>query len=164
MIYEIRNMEEADWPLVREIYNQALLEGKSTFQTECPDYSDWNRNHLQNCRYVITVHEKVVGWCAISATSSRKVYKGVVEVSIYIDNSYRNKGLGKALLNYLCTESERSGYWCLYASIFSNNFPSINLHKKCGFREIGYRENIAKDRFGQWQNSTLLERRSKKIY
>lgn len=122
-------MEEADWPLVREIYDQALLEGKSTFQTECPDYSDWNRNHLQNCRYVITVHEKVVGWCAISATSSRKVYKGVVEVSIYIDNSYRNKGLGKALLNYLCTESEGSGYWCLYASIFSNNFPSINLHK-----------------------------------
>lgn len=164
MIYEIRDMKEADWPMVREIYNQALLEGKSTFQTECPDFSDWNRDHLPNCRYVITIHEKVVGWCAISATSSREVYRGVVEVSIYIDNFYRNRGLGKALLNYLCMESERNGYWCLYASIFSINIPSINLHKKCGFREIGYRENIAKDRFGQWQNTTLLERRSKKIY
>lgn len=42
MEYEIRNMQEADWSIVREIYNQALLEGRSTFQTECPDYPEWN--------------------------------------------------------------------------------------------------------------------------
>lgn len=164
MIYEIRDMYETDWSTVRHIYNQALLEGKSTFQTDCPDYPDWNRNHLPDCRFVITIQGKVAGWCAVSATSSRKVYEGVVEVSIYIDNSYRNNGLGKALLDFLCMESERSGYWCLYASIFSNNITSIHLHKRCGFREIGYRENIAKDRFGKWQNTTLLERRSKNIY
>lgn len=60
----------------------------------------------------------------------------------------------------LCEETEKAGYWSLYSAIFSINKASIALHKKCGFREIGYREKIAKDRFGVWQNTTLMERRN----
>ena len=80
-------------------------------------------------------------------------------VSIYIDNKYQGSGIGTKLLKKLCNESEKRGYWCLYVAIFSINRPSIELHKKCGFREIGYRERIAKDRFGKWQNTVLMERR-----
>ncbi len=112
-------------------------------------------------RFVILYGEKLVGWCAISKTSSRKAYEGVVEVSIYIDAQYRGKGLGTYLLEHLCSVTEQLGYWCLYAAIFSKNTASIALHKKCGFREIGYRERIARDRFGNWQSTTLLERRVK---
>ena len=93
---------------------------------------------------MILLDGKVAGWCAISPTSSREVYKGVVEVSIYVDVDCRSRGLGEALLERLCEESEEKGYWCLYASIFSVNEASIRLHKKLGFREIGYREKIAK--------------------
>lgn len=71
------------------------------------------------------------------------------------------KGLGTYLLEHLCSVTEQLGYWCLYAAIFSKNTASIALHKKCGFREIGYRERIARDRFGNWQSTTLLERRVK---
>jgi phosphinothricin acetyltransferase len=160
MEYEIREMRKSDWEYVSNIYTQSLIEGKATFQTKCPDYETWDRNHLTDCRFVMVTGETVIGFCTLGATSARDVYRGVVEVSIYFDSEYRGLGLGSRLLKYLCKESEKKGYWCLYVAIFSINKASIHIHKKCGFREIGYREKIAKDRFGKWQNTTLLERRN----
>ena len=74
----IREMQKADWNRVSEIYQQALLAGKSTFNTVCPDYDEWDNNHIKDCRYVAEIDDMVVGWIAISPTSSRKAYKGVV--------------------------------------------------------------------------------------
>lgn len=153
-------MTEKDWYYVCNIYKEALAEGKSTFQTECPTYEKWDAGHLQDCRMVITVGDEIAGWCALSPTSSRDAYRGVAEVSIYVAAKFRSKGLGTALLNKLAEDSRKEGIWCLYAAIFSINEPSIALHKKCGFRVIGYREKIAKDRFGCWQDTTLLEKRN----
>ena len=161
MDFVIREMKDSDWERIKEIYKQAILEGKSTFQTECPTYENWDKGHLKDCRFVMLVGDVVIGWCATSATSTREAYKGVIEVSVYFDQEFRGKGLGTHLLNHLCEISDEKGYWCLYAAIFSINEASINLHKKCGFREIGYREKIAKDRFGKWRNTTLLERRNR---
>lgn len=155
----IREMCETDWKRVAEIYEQGLSSGTATFNTECPSYTDWNNSHIKECRYVYEESGKVVGWIAISPTSSRCVYKGCVEMSIYIDSAYRGKGIGTALVNHLISESQKAGYWSIYSAIISINEASIKLHKKCGFREIGYRERIAKDRFGNWQNTTLMEYR-----
>lgn len=83
-----------------------------------------------------------------------------MEVSVYVDENFRGKGIGTGLLKKLCAEMKNYGYWSLYAAVFSSNEASIALHKKCGFREIGFRERIAKDKFGRWQNTTLLEYRS----
>jgi len=160
----IREMKKQDWQRVQEIYQHALIIGKSTFQTDVPSYEEWNQAHLEDCRYVIVYDDKVVGWCTLGCTSARQVYAGVVEVSIYIDSHYQSLGLGKQLLQHLCVESEKKGYWCLYSSVFAINEASLQLHKKCGFREIGYREKIAKDRFGQWQDTILFEKRSQHIF
>lgn len=156
----IREMTPNDWERVTDIYEQGLVRGTSTFNTKCPTYEEWDAGHIKDCRYVYISDEKVVGWIAISPSSGRCVYKGCVEVSIYIDEAYQGKGIGTALLEKLCEDTEKAGYWSLYSTIFSINKVSIALHKKCGFREIGYREKIAKDRFGVWQNTTLMERRN----
>jgi len=98
----------------------------------------------------------------IISASKREVYKGVAEISIYISENYRNLGVGKTLLTQLINESEKAGFWTLQAGIFSDNKASIALHKSLGFREIGYREKIAKlDNI--WHDNTILERRSKII-
>ncbi|NLU23905.1 MAG: N-acetyltransferase [Clostridiales bacterium] len=153
-------MRPSDWPRVCAIYGRAVEEGMSTFQTECPSYEQWDASHLPDCRLVLTVGDTVAGWCALSPTSSRPAYLGVVEDSIYLDPAYRRQGVGAALLQKLCQESEKAGYWSIYACIYSINTGSCRLHEACGFRKIGYREKIAKDRFGQWQDTTLYERRS----
>lgn len=124
----------------------------------CPSYLEWDTNHIQECRYVAVASNQVIGWVAISPTSYRECYKGVVSLSIYIDHDYRSNGVGKKLLEHLCKESEQRGYWCISAVIFSNNEASLRLHASCGFRQVGYREKIARDRFGDWQYTILMER------
>ena len=156
----IREMRDEDWETVAEIYKQGLEEGTSTFNTECPSFTEWNEGHVKNCRFVFEEEGKVVGWIALSPSSSRCAYKGCVEMSVYVDRNYRGHGIGTALVNTIIQEAEKDGYWSIYSAIFSINKASIALHKKCGFREIGYRERIAKDRFGKWQNTTLMEYRA----
>jgi phosphinothricin acetyltransferase len=103
---------------------------------------------------------QVLGWAALSPVSKRRVYNGVAEVSVYVTGSARGKGIGRALLEALIENSEQAGMWTLQASIFPENVASIELHLKCGFREVGRRESIAKLN-GVWRDTILLERRSK---
>ena len=156
----IRAMQKSDWDAVRRIYQEGIRRG-ATFQRECPGYEQWDKLHCPDCRLVLEEDGRVVGWCALSHTSPMEAYRGVAEVSIYLEEAYQNRGLGTQLLTQLCKESERCGYWSLYAVVLCNNEASYRLHEKCGFRQIGYRERIARDRFGRWQNTAVFERRSK---
>lgn len=153
----IREMNKNDWTRIEEIYLQGIEKGTATFNTKCPSYEEWDKGHLENCRFVYEDEGKVVGWVAISPTSSRCVYKGCVEMSVYVDNDYQGKGIGTGLVERLLKEAWEQGYWSILSTVISINTASIALHKKSGFREIGYREKIAKDRFGNWQNTTLFE-------
>ena len=156
----IRAMTAEDWPAVARIYQAGMDTNLATFQTECPSWQEWNAGHLTQCRMVAVVDGAVAGWAALSAVSSRCVYAGVAEVSIYIDAAVRGKGVGKALLNALIATSESAGFWTLQSGIMENNAASIALHTSCGFRMVGYREKIGKDRFGIWRSTLLMERRS----
>lgn len=159
----IRPMEEADWPSVAEIYRQGIATNLATFQSECPEYEQWDKAHRQDCRLVLTEGERIAGWAALSPVSARSVYSGVAEVSIYLDEGCRGKGLGAALLRALVAAAEAQGCWTLQSGIMRDNLPSIRLHEKCGFRMVGYREKIGRDRFGSWRGTVLMERRSGEV-
>lgn len=160
MSYIITSMEEKDWPRVAAIYQEGIDMGNATFQGEVPSWEAWDSSHLPACRFVAREGNTVLGWVALSPTSSREVFRGVVEVSIYIASSARSKGVGKALLTHLVGESEACGLWSLQSAIFPENTPSLSLHKKCGFREIGFRERAGRMPDGRWRDIVLLERRS----
>lgn len=75
----------------------------------------------------------------------------------------KNINLEGIKLTNIIKQSEEKGIWSLYCAIIRQNVPSIVLHKKCGFREIGIREKIAKMSNGIWHDVVLMERRSKVI-
>ncbi|WP_304159705.1 GNAT family N-acetyltransferase [Fusobacterium ulcerans] len=165
MEYFIREMEDKDWEDVLKIYKQGIESGISTFRKDLPDKKSWESLHLKACRFILCHNSgSVVGWAALSPTSSRIDYCGVTEVSIYIDKAHQGKKLGEFLLNKIKDEAEKNGIWTLQSSIFQANKASLKLHKKCGFREVGYREKIAKDKNDIWQNTVLMEYRSQNIY
>jgi L-amino acid N-acyltransferase YncA len=155
----IDTMKESDWEQVRSIYLEGIATGDATFETDAPPWENWNATHLPSCRLVARAGDTVRGWAALSPVSSRCVYGGVAEVSIYIGQRYRGMGLGRALLMALIAESEKNGLWTLQAGIFPENRASIDLHQRCGFREVGLRERIGK-MDGRWRDTVLLERRS----
>lgn len=146
-------------PDVLVIYQQGIDTGKATFETKAPDAEKFNDKFLSHCRLVAIEKEVVVGWAALTAVSARDCYSGVGEVTIYIHEDYRGKGIGKALLQALVAESEKFGYWSLLSVIHSDNTHSIRTHLSSGFRTIGYREKIAAFK-GRWKNTVMMERRS----
>lgn len=156
----IRKMLDTDWPAVKSIYLEGIATGNATFQTDAPSFEEWTNSHHATCRFVAVKEDLVVGWIAISAVSNRIVYKGVGEVSVYVSTLAKSGGIGTLLLSKLIEESENEGFWTLQSSIFKENAASIKLHKKFGFRVIGYREKIAQH-YGVWRDVILLERRSK---
>lgn len=159
-IVQINNMHPNDWTSVAEIYKEGIATGLATFEKEIPLWEKWNENHIKSCRLVAVYNNEIVGWAALSAVSSRCVYGGVAEVSVYVAKKSRGKKVGEKLLLALISESEKNGFWTLQSGIFSENIVSINLHKKAGFRMIGYREKIGQLN-GEWKDNVLMERRSK---
>ncbi|HVB02918.1 MAG TPA: GNAT family N-acetyltransferase [Chitinophagaceae bacterium] len=150
------------WPAVRAIYESGIATGQATFQEECPSWEQWNAAHVPSCRLVVVSDGDPLGWAALTPVSGRRVYAGVGEVSIYIAELYRGKGLGKTLLSALVMESEKYGYWTLQAGIFPENIASLRLHESCGFRIAGRREKIGK--MGTvWRDTLLMERRSRTV-
>lgn len=153
-------MRQEHWPEVRQIFLEGIETGISTFETEPPEWEEFDRGHLNCCRFVSIDENQVTGWAALTPVSNRKAYSGVAEVSIYVSEKAKNKGVGSALMEQLVSCSEENGIWTLQSIVFPENKVSIELHKKFGFRIVGYREKISKNRFGYWQDTILLERRS----
>jgi L-amino acid N-acyltransferase YncA len=158
-LIEIRPMESGDWPSVRAIYLEGVATGNATFETEAPDWEEWDSKHLQEARLVAEGEGTVAGWAALSPVSSRCVYSGVAELSIYVAAVMRGKGVGKALLAAVIAESEAKGYWTIRSGVFPENQASIALHRKFGFRIMGTQERIGK-MGGRWRDVVILERRS----
>jgi L-amino acid N-acyltransferase YncA len=156
----IKPMSEQHWPAVRAIYAQGITTRNATFETTVPEWTEWDARHLPTCRLVAIHGDEVVGWAALSAVSSRQVYRGVAEVSVYVAGSAQGQGIGLALLSALVAESERNGIWTLQAGIVAENAASIHLHEKAGFRIVGRREKIGQ-LDGQWRDTILMERRSR---
>ena len=160
LVMHIRKMTQTDWPEVSKIYTEGIATGFATFETEVPSYESWHEAHIEECRFVAEVDKDVLGWVALTPVSSRCVYGGVAEVSVYIAENARGKGVGKSLMKKLITASESSGYWTLQSGIFPENRGSIILHEKVGFRFLGKRERVAKNSNGVWTDNLLFERRS----
>jgi L-amino acid N-acyltransferase YncA len=157
-------MRPEDWPAVRAIYLQGIATENATFEQTAPEWEKWDPGHLRAARIVARSdaarsENDVLGWAALSAISSRCVYAGVAEVSIYVAASARGRGVGQRLMARLIADSEAEGIWTLQAGIFPENVASIALHQHAGFRIVGKRERLGQMN-GRWRDVILMERRS----
>jgi len=158
----IRPFQAQDFEQVKKIYQQGIDTKIATFETEAPTFEVWETKFRKNSRFVAAKNEMITGWVALSSVSQRKVYQGVCEVSLYVGTKFQGQRIGTVLLKEIIARSENQGIWTLQAGIFPENIGSINLHKKLGFREVGYREKIGM-RDGKWHDNIFLERRSKVV-
>ena len=167
------------WEAVRSIYLQGIATGNATFQQSAPDWPEWDAGHLRACRLIAGFliarslvaqsliarseiarpEPEVVAWAALSPVSSRPVYRGVAEVSIYVAEAARGRGIGAKLMKRLIADSEAEGIWTLQAGIFPENEASIKLHLDAGFRIVGTRSRLGCMN-GRWRDVVSLERRS----
>jgi phosphinothricin acetyltransferase len=151
-------MLPGDWEAVAGIYAAGIAGGNATFETRVPSWEDWDRHHLPAPRLVAAGDRGVVGWIALMPVSRRQVYRGVVDVSIYVDPDARGAGVGRGLLTALLLAADAAGIWTIQAGVFPENSASLALFRGAGFRDVGRRERIG--RLGDtWRDVLLLERR-----
>jgi L-amino acid N-acyltransferase YncA len=156
---EITAMTAARASAVLAIYQAGMDEGNATFETRAPAWPDFDAARLPAHRFVALDGSAVLGWVAAMPVSTRVVYQGVVEHSVYVDRQARGHGIGRRLLDTLIASTEAAGIWTIQSSLFPENTASIALHTAAGFRIIGTRERIGRHH-GRWRDTTFIERRS----
>ena len=158
----LRDLRPDDWPEVARIFEEGIRTGNATFETEVPSWEAWDATHLPAHRLVAERDGRVVGWIALVPVSPRECYAGVAEVSAYVAEEARGKGVGRELLAALIESSERGGIWTLETGVFPENEPSLRLLQRFGFRVVGTRERIGR-MHGMWRDVIFLERRSEVV-
>lgn len=161
----IRPLEPGDWPGVEAIYREGIDAGNATFESQPPSWQSFDDGKVKDARLVTEDDDgSVIGWAAASPVSSRPVYRGVIEHSVYVAEAAQGQGVGRALLRAFLETAEAAGYWTMQSGIFPENTASIRLHESEGFRTVGTREAIALMTHGpfagEWRDTVLVEWRS----
>jgi phosphinothricin acetyltransferase len=161
----VREMTAADWPDVEAIFAAGIHGGEATFETRTPTWERFDAGKIPSPRLVaVTPSGEVIGWVAASPVSTREVYRGVIEHSVYVRPDLQGHGIGGTLLTAFIAAADAAGYWTIQSSIFPENTASLALHARAGFRVVGRRERIARSTLGphagQWRDTVLIERRS----
>jgi len=161
-LFLVEPMTVADWPDVRLVYAEGIATGMATLERDVPDWTHFDHSHRHDCRLVArqSAGGPALGWVALTAYSSRRVYAGVAWESVYVGESARGRGIGRALLQAVIPASEAAGLWTLLAGVLADNAASLSLHEAVGFRRIGLQERVGQDPTGRWRDVVLLERRS----
>jgi phosphinothricin acetyltransferase len=163
LLLVIRPLLAVDWPAVEAIYAAGIASGNATFEASPPNWESFDSGKLAEHRLVFD-DGRVLGWAAASPISTRDVYRGVVEHSVYVSEDARGRGIGRQLLQALIASTEAAGVWTIQSGVFPENEASLRLHEAFGFRRVGIRDRIAKMTYGpyagQWRDVVLIERRS----
>lgn len=157
--------DKQHWEAIKAIYIEGMNTGNATFEkpNSLNTYKNWIQGKIAHSLFIYQQGNEVLGWVVLSPVSSRNVYAGVVELSIYVASQAQGKGVGSALMQQVINYAESQHIWTIQTGIFPENETSLQLHKKFGFREIGVREKIGK-MDGKWRDVILIERRSKNIF
>jgi phosphinothricin acetyltransferase len=160
--FTVREARVADLESIDRIYDHYVLSSTCTAQLEpagMPARTAWFAEH--DARHPIVVAEGepgvVLGWGSLSTYNRRAGYDGTVEDSIYVAHDAQRRGVGSALLEHLVGRARKLGHHTIVAGVTGNQDPSVALHAKHGFVEVGrLREVVFK--LGKWLDVVYLQR------
>lgn len=162
--FTIRPIRPGDYPQVREIYEMGLGSGHATYETEGPDWEEFRAKKIMEAVFVAvdaSDDDRVLGWVSAAQASSRSVFHGVVEDSVYAHPDARGKGISGALLDTLIQACIDLDKWAIHSWIFPENEGSAKLHTSRGFAKVGTFHHMAKMTYGemagQWRDTDIYE-------
>ncbi len=155
----VRDASLADREAICHIYNVALSERGSTFETEPRSAEDFE-GRIGAERFPFLVAEadgEVIGWASLASYSPRPCYAGIGEASVYVSPQARGRGVGTALAEALAGEAEDKDFHKLLGKLFTDNVASIRLVERCGFSSVGTHRRHGQ-LGGEWRDVLVVER------
>jgi L-amino acid N-acyltransferase YncA len=159
----IRSVRPDDIAAITAIYAHAVTHGTASFELEAPTQAEMTQRMQSlldgNFPYIVAeADDGVVGYAYAALYRTRPAYRFSVEDSVYVDPKAQRLGIGRILLDRLIVESEKRGFRQMIAVIGdSNQTPSIELHRACGFDMIGPIKNVG-FKFDRWLDTVLMQR------
>lgn len=155
----VRDAVAGDADGICAIYNAALAERSSTFETEPRSAADFEAR-IEDARFPFLVSgqgERVVGWAGLAPYSGRECYAGIGECSVYVAAPARGRGIGTELTKSLAAVAQGVGFHKMVGKLFLDNVASVRLVERCGFQRVGvHRRHGQLD--GAWRDVLVVER------
>lgn len=136
----IRKATEQDLSDILCIYNEGIEDRKATLEEDQKTLNymqNWFAAHQGRYAVLVAEEEKIVGWASLNSYSQRCAYKGVAELSIYIEREHRGQGIGSKLLQQLEKVALENEFYKIVLFTFPFNESGQGLYKKMNFRQVG---------------------------
>ena len=147
MVTKFRHAVSSDLPAIVSTYNSTIASRLVTADLEpvtVESRREWFRSHDErHPLWVIEVQGQYAGWMSFGVFYGRPAYDGAAEVSIYIEQDFRGRGLGSACLSYADTEARKLGFHTLLGFIFGHNIVSLHLFEQHGYARWGLLPAVA---------------------
>ena len=145
---KIRDAVESDLPAIIEIYNAAVATRVATAQLEqvtLEDRRGWLKEHSADRHpfWVLEMDRQIAGWLTLKPFLPRCAYRGTAEVSVYVDEKFRRRGVGRTLLGEAIARAPSLQISAMVGLIFTHNKPSLKLFEQLGFEKWGLLPRIA---------------------
>jgi len=158
---KIRHATEDDLPAVLEIYNEVIINTTAVYSEKPHTLQmrlDWYRDRVNNNFpvYVAEINGAIAGFSSFGHFRVWPCYRYTVEVSVYVESSYRGKGISKMLLGVLIDRARAMNIHAIIAGISADNQISIKLHQSFGFTEVAHFREVGY-KFNRWLDLKFLE-------
>ena len=139
---KIRDAVEADLPAIVDIYNAAIATRMSTAQLEPVTVESrrrWLTEHSPDRHpfWIMEVDGQIAGWLTIKSFLPRCAYRGTAELSVYVDQKFRRRGVARTLLEEAIARAPSLEINAMVGLIFAHNEPSLQLFEQLGFSNVG---------------------------
>ena len=157
---EIRDATREDLPAITHIYNNAILNTAATFDTEPKSMAEqetWFEEHGEEYPILVGLDQgHVVAWGSLSAWSDRCAYSDTAEMSLYVTEAYRGKGIGQQMAAAMLKKGREVGIHTVVCRMSETSQASIHILEKYGFRHIGVMKEVGQ-KFGKRLDVHLMQ-------
>jgi len=150
---KIREIKLDDADQIAKLYNHYILNTHYTFETE-PLRGENMQPRIQKIRkrhpfLVAEESEVILGYAYAEQFKLRDAYKYAAEVSVYVRNDSKQRGVGSQLYKKIFKELKNTNIHAIIAGIALPNVPSIKFHEKLGFKKVAHFEEVGY-KLGRW--------------
>jgi L-amino acid N-acyltransferase len=167
----IRPATSVDLAAIDDIYNHYVETSTSTFQvapTTPAERRTWFAAHGPDHPVLMFEDEqlvsgpwvaggRVIGWASLNPYHPREAYRHTVDLSVYVRNGHRGRGIGRALVRELLDHAKNAGHHVVLAQVAADQAPSLAMHRSLGFREVGTLREVG-FKFDRWLDVVLFDR------
>lgn len=151
----IRLAQETDANAITDIYAPIVANSHRSFEQAPPtdaEMAERIQGTLPTRPWLVCEHDgEILGYAYASPHNKRGAYQWSVDVSVYVAESWRRRGIASGLYESLCSVLDHQGYVNAYAIIVLPNPESVTFHESMGFERVGVYENVGfKD--GKWRD------------